>query len=387
MKDIKYLCGSKEIDFSPIQTYDDDVCSFLSELSEALLKSQETKQYPDIVTFAFWCRDSNIKKLKKEFGDLRYQMGRGLCFHITPSNIAINFAFSYLFSILAGNANIVRLPSKDYPQIHYFCNIMDKVLVGYGKIHSRTSFVQYSKDSLATTELSKIADARLIWGGDETIKTLKNMSTQPRCVDIAFPDRYSICIIDCNKIASSSEYEMRRLANDFYYDTYLMDQNACSSPQLIYWLNSDDEAKDKFWNYVYLYAKEKYALQDSVAISKYTQTFVNAIQLDNIKIINKDNLLYRIKLKSIPKNPEELRGRGGYFFEYDLEDFNELYAKVNAKYQTVTYFGIDLDKFKKGIIENNLRGIDRVVSIGKAMDIGVFWDGHDLVRELSRKIT
>jgi hypothetical protein len=165
-----------------------------------------------------------------------------------------------------------------------------------------------------------------------------------------------------------------------------MDQNACSSPQLIYWLNANDEVKDKFWNHVYLIVKEKYDLQDSVAISKHAQVFINAIQLDNISIINKDNLLYRIKLKSLPENPERFRGKGGYFFEFDLNNFEELYTKVNAKYQTVTYFGIDLDKFKKGIIKNNLKGIDRVVPIGKAMDIGVFWDGHDLVRELSRKI-
>jgi hypothetical protein len=386
LKDIKYLCGSKDIDFSPIQTYDDEVCCFISDLSEILLKSPETKQYPDIYTFAFWCRNSNIQKLKKEFGNTQYQMGRGLCFHIAPSNIAINFAFSYLFSLLAGNSNIVRLPSKDYPQVSFLCNILNKLLVDYRKILSRTSFIQYSRDNLASTELSKIADARMIWGGDETIKIFKNMSTQPRCVDISFPDRYSICVIDGKKIASSTKNDIERLANDFYYDTYLMDQNACSSPQLIYWLNADDEAKDKFWNHVYLIAKEKYDLQDSVVISKHTQAFINAIQLDNITIINKDNLLYRIKLKSLPENPEHLRGKGGYFFEFDLNNFEELYSKVNVKYQTVTYFGIDLDEFKKGIIKNNLKGIDRVVPIGKAMDIGVFWDGHDLVRELSRKI-
>jgi len=386
LKNIKYICGSPEIDPSPIQTYDDEVCCFISDLSELLIKSPETKKYPDIYTFAFWCRNSNIQKLKKEFGDLKYQMGRGLCFHITPSNIAVNFAFSYLFSLLAGNANILRLPSKDYPQINYLCNIINKLLHDYKKIFFRTTFVQYSRDNSASVELSKIADARMIWGGDETIKIFKNMSTQPKCIDIAFPDRYSICVIEGKRISSITNNDMIKLANDFFNDTYLMDQNACSSPQLIYWLNADDEVKDKFWNHVYLIAKEKYDLQDSVVISKHTQAFINSIRLDNITIINKDNLLYRIKLNSLPKNPDKLKGKGGYFFEFDLNNFEELYSTINAKYQTVTYFGINLDDFKKGIIKNNLKGIDRVVPIGKAMDIGVYWDGHDLVRELSRKI-
>ena len=31
-------------------------------------------------------------------------------------------------------------------------------------------------------------------------------------------------------------------------------------------------------------------------------------------------------------------------------------------------------------------GIDRIVPVGKAMDIGVVWDGHELIREASRLV-
>jgi hypothetical protein len=36
------------------------------------------------------------------------------------------------------------------------------------------------------------------------------------------------------------------------------------------------------------------------------------------------------------------------------------------------------------VISNGLTGIDRVVSVGKALDIGVIWDGYDLIRTMSR---
>ena len=39
---------------------------------------------------------------------------------------------------------------------------------------------------------------------------------------------------------------------DFYNDTFLFDQNACTSPQTVYWMGSIDEiriAPDVFWKY------------------------------------------------------------------------------------------------------------------------------------------
>ena len=103
------------------------------------------------------------------------------------------------------------------------------------------------------------------------------------------------------------------------------------------------------------------------------------------KTTHKTNLLYRSEIKSL-ENVQNIRGKGGYFYEYSLTDIEDLFSVVTDKYQTVTYFGINQDELLKSVVEHNLRGIDRIVPIGKAMDIGVIWDGHDLVRELSRKI-
>ena len=59
---------------------------------------------------------------------------------------------------------------------------------------------------------------------------------------------------------------------------------------------------------------------------------------------------------------------------------------VTEKFQTITQFGVDAVQLAQQIAAAHLRGIDRIVPIGKAMDIGVFWDGHDLIRELSRVV-
>ena len=38
------------------------------------------------------------------------------------------------------------------------------------------------------------------------------------------------------------------------------------------------------------------------------------------------------------------------------------------------------------VYQNRIKGIDRVVPFGKTLDIGLVWDGYDLIREMSRKI-
>lgn len=388
MKNIDYLIGNEQINTRPLQVFSDEACGFLNELSSTILKSPVSRQYPDLTAVAFWCRKANIDKKKNIINDYDNRLGRGLCFHIAPSNIPINFAFSFFFSLLAGNANIVRVPSKNFEQVNVLIRFIKEVLEKYPVVKDRTAFIKYERDNEISEHFSMMADARMIWGGDKTIEIMRNLKTKPRCVDIAFADRYSICIIDAKKILSLDEEKLSRLADNFYNDTFLMDQNACSSPQMIYWINDDKDGRMKYWRAIEKTAKKKYQLQDAVCVDKYTKACEDSIRNNEIidEIITDDNYLYRCEVKEIIPDVENLRGKCGYFYEHSLRDFNELFDVINAKYQTVTYFGIDPVKLLQAIVEKKLVGIDRIVPIGKAMDIDAIWDGHNLVAELSRKI-
>ena len=388
MKNIDYLIGSENIKVRPLQVFSPEACSFLNELSSTILKSPVSRQYPDLTAVAFWCRKANIDKKKSIVNDYDSRLGRGLCFHIAPSNIPINFAFSFFFSLLAGNANIVRVPSKNFEQVNVLIGFIKEVLEKHPEIKERTAFIKYERDNEISEHFSMIADARMIWGGDKTIEIMRNLKTKPRCVDIAFADRYSICMINAKEVLSLDETKLERLSENFYNDTFLMDQNACSSPQMIYWVNDNAQGRMAFWNAVEKTAKKKYQLQDAVCVDKYTKACEDSIKNSEIidEIITDDNYLYRCEIKKIIPDVENLRGKCGYFYEYSLRDFNELLDVINAKYQTVTYFGIDPGKLLQVIVEKKLVGIDRIVPIGKAMEIDAIWDGHNLVAELSRII-
>lgn len=388
MNGVEYLIGSEAIDRTPLHAYSPEAISFVSDLSSTIMKSPVSRVYPDIAALGFWCRKGNILKLKENCPEAELRLGRGVCFHVAPSNIPMSFAFSYMFGLLAGCANIVRLPSKKFMQTEASLDLIRKVLEDHPEIKSRSAFIRYPADNAITEQFSLLADARMIWGGDRTVENIRSLQIRPKCIDIAFADRYSFCIIDARSVLEADENRIVRLAEDFYNDTYLMDQNACSSPKIICWVHDDAAGRDRFWNAVYVVAKKKYPLQAATCVDKFTKACEDSIdRFENILTIrHRDNLLYRVEIKELVKDLEEYRGNGGYFYEYAMKSLEDMVPVVTEKYQTITWFGLDPEEIRKVVVRNRLLGIDRITPIGKAMDIGVIWDGYDLVRVLSRYV-
>ena len=96
-ENVTFLVGDGNLEILPFSPYDELLCDFLNDLSGELRSIKEISDYPDIMAFAFWCRKSNISKLKKEFSDGKLRLGLGAVFHIAPSNVPVNFAFSFVF--------------------------------------------------------------------------------------------------------------------------------------------------------------------------------------------------------------------------------------------------------------------------------------------------
>ena len=62
---VNYLVGGKSISTQPLLPFDEMVCGFLNDLSIDLRSNKKANEYPDIITFSFWCRKANIAKQKK----------------------------------------------------------------------------------------------------------------------------------------------------------------------------------------------------------------------------------------------------------------------------------------------------------------------------------
>jgi len=387
--DLEILAGTLPVYARPSVPFNATACSFLADLSATLLRNTEAKQQADVVAFAFWCRKANIAHLKGRYAGNHYTMGRGTAFHISPGNVPINAFYSFAFGLLAGNNNIVRLASKASLSVNL---VLDAVNLLFGKQEYRSTsganaFVRYDAANGQTDILSARCDARIIWGGDKTIADIRKSPIPPRAHEIVFADRYSFAVFDAAAISTLSDKDLQREAVNFYNDTLQMDQNACSSPHLIVWQNADPDTRQRFWTAVCAYTAQKYALEPVASVDRYARLLSGFITGPKQQLLTgAADPIQRVQLSSLPSDIDQMRGIHGLFYEYDANDLQEVAHIVNMKYQTLTYLGLDKKILAEFVTKNRLRGIDRIVPNGSALDIDTLWDGYDVLKELTRTI-
>lgn len=368
------------------------VMDLLQDVSTRLLRDPTAKDYPDVVTFAFWCRKASLTALKREHcNDGEIRLGRGVVFHITPSNVPVNFAYSLAAGLLAGNANIVRVPSKPFPQVKIICRALNGALESeeHTTLRHYVALIRYERDEVTTALLSAHCDVRIIWGGNQTIAEIRQAPLPPRSFDLTFADRYSCCVIQADNYLSMADYA--KVAQDFYNDTYLFDQNACTAPHLVVWLGMGDSvevAKRLFWAHLHGLVTEKYTLQPAAAVEKLVTAYRFASTCEKCHIPQRvDNLLVRIELDQLDSNIESAYASCGYFYEFSTANLSDIASVVSRKFQTLAYFGVDRRVLETFINEECPSGIDRLVTIGQTLDFSLVWDGYDLPAILSRRVT
>jgi len=391
-KSLKFFSNNRDVVLNISQPFAQERIAFLKSFSKNILSNNNAKNFPDLVTFGYWCRPSNIKTLKNFYDDIEVRLGLGLAFHVAPSNVPMNFAFSFVFSLLAGNSNIVRIPSKGFDQIGIFLDIFNETVKGYPEIFQSTIFINYDSSDQYLTELfSENADARIIWGGDQSVSALKRTRSKERSVDVVFSDRYSGSIIDVNALSALNDKEYKRFIHNVFNDIFLMDQNACSSPRVFFWHGGTDKSftkiQQKLWADVSKYSRKNYSIQPSQVISKFNNACIHSIKSEKLNSIKLHNgYLFTQNISNNFQKLDTFEINSGYVLETRIKDLSELIPYIDKKFQTLSYFGISKFQFKQFIETHKPTGVDRITPIGSALDIGIVWDGYDLIRTLSRII-
>lgn len=388
----------EDIDFKHIKSFhpfDSQILGFLSELSKKILSNKESRLYSDLITFGYWVRKSNLNYLKQKqqtyFEESSVYIGKGIVFHIAPSNVPINFAYSLVTGLLAGNINIVRLSSKSFKQVDILLSIFEELLntEEWSFLKDYICLVKYNHlNKVLTDYFSSICDLRVIWGGDETIQSIRKSQIPAKSTEICFSDRYSLSVIKCDEFLEVDLKTQKSLIQGFYNDTYLFDQNACTSPHIICWLGEDEEeAKSIFWNLLHELVRAKYDLSPIMSVDKLTTFCKEAILENNIeKNKTDDNYIIRVKPKSLSESLQNNRCPGGYFHEYSISDLSDILPIVNRKVQTLSYYGIEKSQLIDFMRNCRPLGIDRIVPIGKTMDFELIWDGYNLISQMTREI-
>jgi hypothetical protein len=312
-------------------------------------------------------------------------LGRGVVFHVAPSNVPVNFAYSLVTGLLSGNVNVVRVPSKNFEQVSIIIDAFGRVLEKQAGIKPYVYLVRYDHDKEINDLFSSIADVRVVWGGDATIAELRKSPLPPRSSEITFADRYSLAVIDSDVYMATDN--KAKVAVDFYNDTFFSDQNACTSPRIIVWTGERiEEAKKLFWDEEYKLVKQRYTLRPIQAIDKLTYKYLSAVSFPEcIEEESNDNLITRIRVQNVNASLMNEKYNSGFFYEYNCKDIIEIRDLCDDKQcQTIGYIG-EKEMFYP-LLKMGVKGIDRIVPIGKTMDFDLIWDGYDLPSLMTRVV-
>lgn len=386
----QYLVGSADIaaqlpSVPALAPFDEKIVDFLNDVSRELMKNPGSRAYSDVITFGFWIRKGSVMKLKERFSNEGIHLGKGVAFHIAPSNVPVNFAYSLVSGLLCGNANVVRVPSKDFPQVGMIADAFNRVLENHDSMRPYVLCVRYGRDMDINDLFSSVADVRVVWGGNQTIAELRKSPLPPRSGEITFADRYSLAVIDADSYLQTED--KNRVAEDFYNDTFFSDQNACTSPRIIVWTGKQiEDAKNVFWGVEHELVKKKYNFQPIQGVNKLTKAYLIAVAEPGIKVEeHPDNLIIRVKVPEITDYLMDYRDNSGYFYEYDCDDILSIAPLCNDKRcQTIAYIGSSNAVLP--LINAGVKGIDRVVPMGKTMDFDLIWDGYNLPSLMTRTI-
>ena len=147
------------------------------------------------------------------------------------------------------------------------------------------------------------------------------------------------------------------------------------------------EAREKFWKKLKKLVDERYEMSEIASSDKLLNTVLCAANYPGVKEIKEDNTMVRLELPKIFPDIMRYKGNCGYFMEYITDKLDELAPILKKECQTIVCIGRVEDNLRQIISKYGVRGVDRLVPVGRGMELSLVWDGIDLPHALSRCIS
>lgn len=363
------------------RAFSQSAVEFTTALSKKFLKIKNT---PEIVALGFWLRKANIQQMKNQFlqkKDSSIIKARGTIFHIAPSNVDTIFVYSWILSLITGNRNIIRLSTKT--ELNQLLQLILEELPNHPVVAERTLICTYEHTENLTNLISENCHTRVIWGGDQTIRSIREIPLAPLANELAFADRFSLSVLNGEIIDRLEERELNTLVEKFYNDSFWFNQMACSSPRLIIWLKHSSK---RFWIELEKKIREKqYELLAATQMIKYT-TALELTTYNAVEQVVSNPYITRIEVETIQDYIKELHCGNGVFYEVTCSELYEISKYISDKDQTMSYYGLTQMELAAIIEQIDTRGIDRIVPVGQALDFDYIWDGQNFLTSFTREV-
>lgn len=362
-----------------------ELVDFCHAVSRALFADPRARRHPELVPLASFLRRASVSALADEFAAAQggadvVQVPRGLAFHVPPSSVDTMFVYSLAVSLLVGNRNVVRLSQRRTETTEVLVDALNACAAEHPAVARSLAVVSYGHEREPSALLSAAADVRVIWGGDATVETIRALPLAPHATELLFGDRFSFAAI----AADTPEDDLpRRLFNDAYW----FDQRGCSSPRLVVGVGDGawerlevlfDGLRDEV-------ATRGYELELGAAMAKRVFAYGALADRPVRRFLAPSNELTVVELDTLDGFDRTHPG-AGLFFAAVVDGLEALAPFVARKDQTLTVSGFAGDEVAAFVRAVNGRGVDRIVPFGEALTFGRYWDGYDLLAELTRRV-
>jgi hypothetical protein len=374
--------------------FDDAVLSFCSDLSQTLFRNPECRAHPELQALAFWLRHAELVRLKAAFTSMECDdlalVPRGLVFHLPPSNVDTTFVYSWILSMLGGNANIVRLSDRAGEAARVVCRVLNDVLKRAApRVQRSSAIVQYEHNDDVTAIFSGACDMRVIWGGDASVDRIRRIPIAPHAKELTFCDRYSLAAIRADAFLECDAAARHDLATRFFNDVFWFDQSACASPRLVIWVGDQDRCRTAsqalYEGLAGVLTEKRYVLETATRLQKLTFAYRAILDRPVAGVQRFGSEIVVIELEHI-RDLDRSHCGGGLLFEARAASLQEIGPALSRRDQTLAHFGFTRQDLRALVQHLNGAAVDRLIPLGRALVFNRYWDGYDLLREFVRTV-
>ena len=384
----------------PVPTPREVITTFESWANQ--LDSSKVASIPGIPFLRTWLRRSSLEPIViRELGDNALdggwtESGRahlksfplGIVGHWPAGNIDIQPILSMTCSLLGGNVAFVRVPGSLVETVNNLMETLSAADVGRA-LQERIFMGTFPHDRQDLQEaMAEAVDGAMIWGGKEAVLNIRRLPF-PHWARIAvFGPRISVAAMDAAAWSDVGEQEAwcQRIARDVWQ----FDQQACSSPQVLFLERAADRSTEPFVSALKrAFEVENRAHPRDTIASTMTSAICQAratwlLKGHGHRAVFPQTPDWTLLLGSGSDIPEPTQGKTLTVLEVD--DLFDPILKFDGNVQTL---GLGMaDRAKEGKLVNaaGQKGVDRIVKLGRMHVFVPPWDGVDLIRPMVRMV-
>ena len=366
------------------------------------LDARELDEIPGIVFLRIWLRRGTLEPIvTRELGSNSLDGGwtdygrarckafpLGVVGHWPAANVEIQPILSMTCSLLGGNAALVRIPSG----LVDLTRILMERLAQCDPCERLTRRIfmaafEHGRQDLHEA-MARVVDGAMIWGGQEAVFQVRSLPFPHWARMAVFGPRISVAAMDAGAWNNSDEQKTwcLRMARDLWQ----FDQQACSSPQVLFLEKREGQSTAQFLsNLQSAFENENKAHPRRTIPAALTSTISRARAswlLDDAshRAVFPMGPDWTLLLGSGSDIPQPVQGKTLTVLEVD--DLLDAVSKLDGNVQTLGLGMADREKEKELASLAGQRGIDRIVKLGRMHTFVPPWDGVDLIRPMVRMV-